>query len=266
MYSRIVVLVFLVTLGVIPLSSCKSEALITGEVFIVTQAGLSIKLGLVDVMAFAEVDAQKYLDEKNKEVITKGEQLKKEYDSAKAKYEDINKRYLQKKEADRMFEAASSRLANALVSAKSIEDLHGTAVKAADQDAQYWKQRKEELTSSSPTEEQETDAEQQKREAEKKLNEWPTNEFFYLDLPKDKVITKVTTDADGKFTLKLINSKKYLIVAKAQRNVISSTENYYWFCWLSSDIESKHIMLSNNNILGTNAAEVAIKPTSIEKH
>lgn len=274
MQSRIGALVLLMIILVISFSSCNSEILISGEVFVVTKGGQSLKLGLVDVMLFAEADVQQYLDKKNNEAVAKNTALKKEYDTAKAKYDDINKKYLESekyiadmRESDSRYEESYSKLMT------TINEINDPAKRSAELDrakqkkAEYQKQHEAFVNSNAGTSKAEKDSvEEEKKNAEKKWLEWSIGGFFYQDLPMGKIITKATTDADGKFTLKLNNPGKYLVVAKSQRDVIGSTEIYYWFVWLSSDVENKHIMLTNNNLLGTDATEVAIKIKNTEKN
>jgi hypothetical protein len=67
---------------------------------------------------------------------------------------------------------------------------------------------------------------------------------YYMDkLPTPLASSK--TDADGRFTMKLPQGK-YAIAASATREVLSSTESYYWLVWVDATGPERSLMLSND--------------------
>ena len=88
---------------------------------------------------------------------------------------------------------------------------------------------------------------------------------FFLD--PDKYFTQLphgvataTTDADGKFTLKLPKAGRYVFAARAERKVVDKTEKYYWLVWASVyGNESKTVTLSNNNLADSDSPDSLIQ-------
>ena len=66
----------------------------------------------------------------------------------------------------------------------------------------------------------------------------------------DKVESKAKSDADGKFQLMLDPTKNYYLVAKAERKIGDSTEKYEWIFELSAAqiASNSEIFLSNDNL------------------
>ncbi|MCX7112953.1 MAG: hypothetical protein NTX45_23120 [Proteobacteria bacterium] len=218
----------------ITMTSCSSESTLDGEVFIVTQGSQSIKLGLVEVMAIPEVDAQKFIEEKNSKA-------QDEYLRDSQKFIKSQKEY-----AYRMWNEALEKMGYLLQGGHPhLQDGHPQAMTDAIADAERWRKRYEYINLAE--------------------FEWPKGGFYYNDLPLNEVVEKATTNADGKFTLTLPSKGKYLLVAHSQRQIADSKEEYYWLIWVfvTSNIKD-HIMLSNNNLFGTNASE-SVKKIEIEK-
>jgi len=212
----------------ITITSCSRESNIDGEIFIVTQGGQSIKLGLVEVMAFPEVDAQKFIEEKNKKA--PDEYLRDSQEFIKSQKEYAHRRWIE----------ALEKMGYLLHS-----DDPPQAMTDAIADARQWQKRYEYINLAE--------------------FEWPKGGFYYNDLPLNEVVEKATTNADGKFTLTLPSKGKYLLVAHSQRQIADSKEEYYWLIWVFVTGNSKdHIMLSNNNLFGTNASE-SVKKIEGEK-
>lgn len=104
----------------------------------------------------------------------------------------------------------------------------------------------------------------------KKVIELLGEEELFKGVPLDG--PKAVTDSDGQFTMKLRAHKRYVIAAKAQRRVFDTTEQYYWLIWVSLEgAQPKQIMLTNNNLMGTDSPDSVFKskeliPTGLTEH
>jgi hypothetical protein len=104
----------------------------------------------------------------------------------------------------------------------------------------------------------------------KKLVELLSDEHLFKGVPWDG--PKALTNSDGQFSMKLASNKRYVIAAKAQRRLFDSTEQYYWLIWVALEGEEpKRVMLTNNNLVGTDSADAVFKlkeliPTGITEH
>lgn len=83
--------------------------------------------------------------------------------------------------------------------------------------------------------------------------------LLMTDFPVEKGL-KAVTDSDGRFSLKLPSSGRYVLIAKASRRVFDKTENYSWLIWTNVKGEDdKSIMLSNQNLTSSNCADNVFK-------
>jgi hypothetical protein len=64
-----------------------------------------------------------------------------------------------------------------------------------------------------------------------------------------------TTDADGKFTMRLPVNTPVVFAAHSSREVGNTTEEYYWLCRFSVSSSEKSILLSNQNLLSDDLVE-----------
>lgn len=78
--------------------------------------------------------------------------------------------------------------------------------------------------------------------------------FEGLAVPSDMAIVSDKTDADGKFSLKLPSGKRFMIFARAKRQVMSETEEYVWLLG-EADAIPKKLFLTNDNLVETHCAE-----------
>lgn len=94
----------------------------------------------------------------------------------------------------------------------------------------------------------------------KDLTDYESAETYFDDVYFPQGVTSATTDAEGKFTLKLPKPGRYAIAARAERNVINKTEEYYWLVWINADGRAtKTIMLSNNNLTDSGSSDSLIQ-------
>ncbi len=222
-------LLFIAAILIAGCSPSKRE--VHGDVFIVTNGGASVKLGLVQVIVLTEDVAQKHISgvkEKIKDEIavakTKIADAEKKYKNAKTAYENSSKRH------DREWEKGNYTFS---------DNSYDLAVATDEANAQY------------------------KLELELFNKRWGSGSFFFENLPTALLATQ--TDADGKFILKLEEGKKYSIIAKSRRQLLNSTEEYYWFINYIAKGNKEKIILSNNNMVDTYSIDNAISPTDLPK-
>jgi hypothetical protein len=78
-------------------------------------------------------------------------------------------------------------------------------------------------------------------------------EFVYDGLGPSISIAK--TDADGKFTIQIPSRGRIAIAARSSRQTGQTTEKYFWIVW--ADAQTKRLMLSNDNMMGSGSPESA---------
>lgn len=71
-------------------------------------------------------------------------------------------------------------------------------------------------------------------------------------------VAKTTTDANGKFSLKVPASRKYILAARGSRLITNRTEKYYWLIKVDAAKDTQQIVLSNNNQVGSDSPESAV--------
>jgi len=200
---------------------------LTGEVFVVTNSGQSIKLGLVEVIAFSEKDLTTCVNERMSDWTTKNQDLFKEYKLAQ---EDL------KRQQDSLF-----------INRVLIEQ-NTYAIELGEKYTKEEKKKLEELIRNYPLIMVEFKNRENKLNSLKKQYEQFKKGFFIMDCVKTNIVTKAITNADGQLSMKVPN-EKIALFATSSRNIINEPEEYYWLIWVDKDI--KHVMLSNNNLYET---------------
>ncbi len=181
---------------------------VKGSVFIVTQGGESVKLGLVKVVVVDSSDIFRIIDPKREAARKKIDSLSPALGVAR---EEFLKAKLQELEAEQMH-------------SKSLNERQ----KIYDSVNAIFKNKMEiysdKLTGISPL-------------------SWSSH---YLDsLPK--LIDSTKTDADGKFSF-MLKPGKYAFIATASRKVGDSNEDYDWCVIVDVNSNTKEIFLSNDNM------------------
>lgn len=93
--------------------------------------------------------------------------------------------------------------------------------------------------------------------AKLRLEGWPTAAFIFNGLPSG--IGRASTNADGKFSLKLPRKGRYALAAHASRKIIDDDEQYYWLVWVTVDNGTvKNVVLSNNNMMTVQSNEAVM--------
>lgn len=284
------------------LSSCRPKP-ISGQIFVVTQAGLNLPLGAVQVEVITAKDAADFMQRCQTEIDGKAQALKEAYGEAEKDYDDAIKVDSQAREAMRTAEydetcagdaryiALSDEKAKNLKTietlTKAIDYLNRQLYPAASTIATFTPPSPDEVRKRSDANralqmdearcsllrQNLSDADNQLanikynfmapyRDAESRadtalgnalaksraaataLKSFPTADDYLDDFLPSPIETTVT-DAEGNFIIQ--NPKTGAkVFAKAQRQTLDSTENYFWLVDLPP--AGDKLILSNNNM------------------
>lgn len=224
------------------LSSCKSEAELKGDVFIVTQGAQNVKLGLVEVSAIPEDKITPFIASKKS---ARESELKLEYDEAKRKFDVAEQAYNQAESKFEEKKKATLSDYNNAIEGRGFSDQNSSDL--------YFVQIEKDRTK------RELDESSAKlNEIRGKLNSMLAPEVYFNGLPSG--IAKATTDADGKFSIKLPSNGRFAIAARGQRKIFDKTEEYYWLVWVTMDgSKSNNIMLTNNNLMDAQSPDSVVQ-------
>lgn len=196
---------------------------IVGQIFVVTKGAETIKLALTDVQIFRSSDVSSKITDFT-EMRTK--KLK---DAQQRRQEMIEK--LQKFDSE--MKTWESRFTGSKAS-----DEYQTKARESQVQLALFEIQGEEIRAT------EADA----------RNDTST---FFTDLPNP--LQKVTTDADGKFSVSVPKTDRFVVVASASRQVGDNTERYRWVIRFALEgADSKGLMLTNKNVVGSFASENAL--------
>lgn len=228
MFTKKMVLFLFMGLA-LPLFAEETNGALQGEIFIVTQGADNIRLGLVEIKVFTEIDMTNYIANRLKQA-----------PSEMPNYDE------QARIAEEGIQGIKT----------NIEDIKTTITNYSgkvDEDAIKNGRKGVKLAEGIVA-----TFEEIKRNILDRKKNWPDAEYLVKDLPEPKYST--LTDADGKFKLALPCVGKFALVAQASRQISEkSKENYYWLIWVSLDGQSiKEILLSNHNQVTSNAKESVI--------
>jgi hypothetical protein len=92
--------------------------------------------------------------------------------------------------------------------------------------------------------------------AESELRYWSSPAFYLNGLKECE--SKVTTDADGKFSL-AVRKGKYALAAQAERGAADSREEYFWLIWVTPETSGKPLLLGNDNLMNANPPEKVVE-------
>jgi hypothetical protein len=239
------------------------EGVLTGDVFIVTKGGQNFKLGLVEVTAIPEDKMRPFVLKKQEVGRSAVEKFKTEQGAAQRELDAVLQEYDALKRATD--EAEARRRATEETYDRTHPETHPEtfdpnynpfAWSEAKQHATQWatdeviKVRKQATAKQSELSTIQAKMIKQQVEFDKTVGD----DFLFADLPSSD--TKATTDAEGRFAIKVPANGRFAIAARAQRSVVDSTEHYYWLIWVSLNGEkTKQVMLSNNNLTGAESKD-----------
>ena len=235
----------------------KQEGVLTGEVFIVTQGAQNFKLGLVEVTAIPEDKMGPFILKKEDAVRVATDKFKTEQKANQKELDAVQQEY------DALTQAADLAEVKVTEAEQRYELTHPYTY---DLDYTSWSEAKQRATqrtrdefiklkSQATSKQSELGSIQATMrnsvaELEKKVSE----DSLFADVPNSDM--KATTDAEGRFSMKVPAKGRFAIAARAQRSVVGSTEHYYWLIWVSLDGEkSKQVMLSNNNLMSAESKD-----------
>jgi hypothetical protein len=215
-----------------------TEVDVSGSVFIVTKGGDNVKLGLIKVTAIPETDAVAFIDAKLEEGEQEQEKLLPLLQQADAEYAEAKATWDRAKEESRVaFDKAMANLrASGLQASWHAASDRGMQALETSFDKSF-----------------ELDA------VRLRYSRW-TSGSYYLDGIPDGVAS-AKTDADGKFTLRLLGGKRYVLAASANRQIADNTEYYHWLVWVTPTSDGGPVMLSNDNLVTSGSALSAVAAT-----
>lgn len=214
------------------LASCllacgNSEGKLNGEVFIVTQGGQNIKLGLVTFRVIPEADILAFINKKSAEALSEMYKMIPIYNKAK-------------QEANEAKDAEDKALQRMLRMMNAGEPYNKQVDKDRLDKLVIWKSKLDRLAI-----------------LQAELNNYKSGKFYFNGLPDGIEVAK--TNADGKFTIPMKRNVKYALAAQAQRTIGDSKEEYYWLIWVSLENNTlKNIILSNDNLIDAHPQDAVL--------
>jgi len=196
---------------------------LNGDVFIVTRGGENIKLGLVTVTAVPETAMLSYVQIRN----------------ALADNEHLRLRP--------QINQARETLATARAVENSANDAYERTIQSGSSTDEAWDKYKR----AGERSRQQQAALTSLLDADAYLD---SPAFFFENVPAG--VCSAKTDADGKFGMALPPGARVALVARAQRQVMDKTEEYYWMVWVTPQQgQPTRVFLSNDNLLTVPSTE-----------
>jgi hypothetical protein len=196
------------------------DADVTGEIFIVTKAGITYTLDSIAVTAIPEDVARKHLENRARQQEIESHKLQHDIDDLTATLK------IAKAEEDRLW--------------KILQLDESNSQKAAAWRVAYNESKKIAKQIEEPQA-------QQKRVR--------SGAFFFEELPS--AISAARTDGHGRFSLLIPRKGQYVVAACGPSETFRDIEPY-WFVSVSLDGEpQKHLILSNDNVLDARSEDTA---------
>jgi hypothetical protein len=200
--------------------SANLDGELTGEIFVVTKAGITYTLDSIAVTAIPEDEARKHLENRARQQEIESQNLQRDIDELTATLK------IAKAEEDRLW--------------KILQLDDSNSQKAAAWRVAYSESKKISKQIEGPQA-------QQKRVR--------SGEFFFEELPS--AISAARTDGNGKFSLVIPRKGQFVVAACGPSETFRDMEPY-WFVSVSLDGEtSKHLVLSNDNVLDARSQDTA---------
>jgi hypothetical protein len=224
--------VFGLMAGAVAIVGCSRRVtVLTGQVFIVTRSGESVRLGLVTVAAIPDSSISRFVALKRSNAAEEEGRLARDLSAA-----------------DSAVAAAEREMASMAEKTRRVQEKY---IKGEIDTDQWLKAR-----SVGDGKERKEFAENHREEVRGRAKYWRSAGFYFDGLPAAVAVTK--TDADGKFTLRIQWEGGVVLAAEASRELVSTTEKYHWLVRVPESVrESGSIMLSNDNVISSGS------PTSV---
>ena len=196
---------------------------LTGEVFIVTKAGMTYKLAAVAVTAIPEEPLKKHMESKTAEGELESQKLRREIAGLTATL--------------KMAQADEDRLW------KILQRDESNSRKAAAWSVAYNKTKS---------------VTKQIKKLQTERQHLTSGDYFFEGLPSG--IATAKTNANGKFSLTIPRKGRYGVVARASRELFKQQETYFWLVWVSLEAQAtKRLVLNNDNIMCVGSPDPALK-------
>jgi hypothetical protein len=250
------------------LSGCKPKP-IDGQAFIVTQAGLNLPLGDVEIDVINASDAEIFLHERKSDIDKKLAALKTKFDEAHSNAEIARSNFIESQQIldkyvrNRQFTnnpqyAALQRRFNALASTYNYDQGEGSRASMLPDPVTpktLATMRADLARLESELEKPLRDDFRQKSDGSgqadldctallSQLNALKTAQVFFADFAP-QIISRSFTDSQGNFILPAPKQTEMLF-AKAQLKTMDSTEIYFWL--IDHPAIGEKLILSNNNL------------------
>jgi hypothetical protein len=211
-----------------------STVRVEGDVFIVTNSGVSVKLALVEVQAVPGAEVAKFLKARIDATISESKNLQAAAEEASARISEADQNLKKLPEEDERF--FQLRLHRGQLG--DADELFGGLQRkrqAAFEARGSWQKKLDEVNA--------------------RLAVCRSTSMYFRDLPPG--VVSVKTDADGKFTLNLPRKQKVVLLAQARRQILDKTEFYYWMVPLVPDKNTTgRGFLSNDNLVNGTPEEI----------
>jgi hypothetical protein len=254
---------------------------IHGQVFIVTRGAVNVKMGLVTVAVLPEPEVEKYVEavtaahRKHMEAAAKAEhdslvagraraEMTRGPELARAKVA-LDRARAEAAAAQRVSDEA--RRAHRRAKAALVR---GDRVSEADEDA-CWQgfceavriAHAKQLEANAAADTYQAllrSLPEVKSPAPVRLQSLPTGRDYFSGLPA--AVTSTQTDADGRFTLDVPHKGRLVLAARAQRQIIDSTEEYFWLVRIPDDVRRGELLLLSNSTLTTADSPLSLVKTA----
>jgi hypothetical protein len=241
---------------------------ISGQVFVVTQAGESVKLGLVPVSVFSPETIKEHIVERTSKASQEIAVRKPSLDQAQAALAPLNRKAELENSEARSLSDAESRAMAAIRRANAASNafvLSGGEIGGADYErleadslaknyewANINEARRAAEARARLSDKLRTPKISDVARIEEEIGHFRSSEYLMENLPVPELMTK--TDANGEFSLTLPRGGSVVVAATASRPAMN--EVYYWLVTVSVEGGTENrILLSNDNLTTSSSEE-----------
>jgi hypothetical protein len=259
----------LLVIAVAGCSRAPDDVAVTGQIFIVTQGRENVRLGLVTVALLAESTAQRHVAFVDQRMAGMMQRWQKEKRSLQASSDSAVAFQLtgaQKRVAEaEIATAAAERALNAAIAALTREwdEYHkGNYPKPMSylQELAQARDRADVTRTKRQGELQRANealaALRGRRSPEPQRPTLDPTEVYLMDLPP--VLARAQTDADGEFSIKVPREGKFVLVARAERQVLGQNERYLWMVRMPEEAKAGTKVLMSNETMATGGSPLSL--------